>query len=126
VPIISSAPTIRRNGEVKKKKMPKYLSLWKVNTSLISLDPTARLKNFEAQAHAIDSAIKSGAIKEFGFFNVESGYAVIETPTREEAMNLAALFYPYVQNDPHEIIPWENAKKVMSSAYEMQVKLATG
>ena len=102
--------------------MPRYLSIWKVNSSLVPQDPVARLKSFEAQAKAIDSALKAGAIKEFGFFDVETGYAMLETPTRADAMNIGALFYPYVINEPHEIISWEQAKKSISSAYAMQAK----
>jgi hypothetical protein len=104
--------------------MPRYLSLWKVNTSLVPQDPAARLKMFEAQAEGIDAMLKGRAVKDFGFFDLERGYALIESSTREEAMHIAALFYPYVLNEPHEIVEWEQAKKAISSAYAMQVQQA--
>lgn len=81
-----------------------------------------RVKNFEAQAQAIDSLLKAGAIKELGFFDVETGYTIVEAASRADAMKVGALFYPNVLNEPHEIIPWEEAKKVISSAYSAQAQ----
>lgn len=103
--------------------MPRYLSLWKVDSTRIPADPKERVKLFEMQSHAIDAALKSGGpIKEFGFFTADSGYTILETSSRAEAMGIAALFYPEVHNEPFEVIPWEEAKKAIGDAYSAQAQ----
>jgi hypothetical protein len=74
------------------------------------------------QIGAIDSLLKNGAIVEFGFFEPDSGYVVIEASSRTDALSIGALFYPNVQTQTFEVVSWEKGKNAVREAYSMQAQ----
>jgi len=93
--------------------MTKYLTIWRANPSAPwPLDPAAATQGFEMAWAAVDEALKSGLILEFGCFpNALSGYAISSGEAKDVFMRAFAN-HPWFQYEVHEIIDYETGKTI--------------
>jgi hypothetical protein len=61
---------------------------------------------------AIDNIVKAGEVLEHGYFpDGKSGY-IITTGEPEDEFRRAFSFYPWVEREVHEIVPYETGKEI--------------
>ena len=104
--------------------MGKYLIYWrKVETAPWPTDPTEALKLNEMMWAAMDNKIKSGEVKEIGWFvDGTSGYVIAEGDSTD-ALRSAAMFGPFIEwADSEEIVPWETGKEVFRGVMKAQAE----
>ena len=94
--------------------MGKYLVLWHRVSTAIPTDPEEHSKISKMIATSLDNWIKKGEIKEHGhFLDGASGYTIWEVEA-EELLKNYTLFYPYYENEVHEIIPFKKSKEIVT------------
>jgi hypothetical protein len=95
------------------KDMAKFLILWRVNPMATPPDTVERVKVNEMLWAMIDNMMKTGEIREEGFFlNGTSGYILVEGEPAD-VFKVAASFRPFVDSEVHEILPYETGKEVV-------------
>ena len=99
--------------------MATYMVLWKANPTAWPTDPKQTLQIIETVSGGADMLIKSGAIKELGWFSAESGYGIIEAPSKDVVIGIAQPFFPLYTNEIHEIVPWEAGVQAMVNSARM-------
>jgi hypothetical protein len=77
---------------------------------------------FEKMFAAMDNLIKTGEVQEFGFFpNATSGYAITSGGSKGQFRG-AFSFYPFVDIEVHEIVPYETGKEVIRGVLKAQAE----
>jgi hypothetical protein len=85
-------------------------------------DPAEALQVQEMMFAAIDKALKEGELREFGCFpNGRSGCAT-DTGEAKDEFARAFSFYPFIEIDVQEIVPWETAKETMRGIMKAQAE----
>jgi len=76
-------------------------------------DPTEVAKLNEMMFAALDNLLQKGEMQEFGFFQgATSGYTIGGGESKD-AFRRAYSFYPFIEVEVHEIVPYETGKEVM-------------
>lgn len=60
-----------------------------------------------------DYLLKTGALKEVGWFTPQEGFAIFEADSKEKVLAMVQPYFPYYSQEIHEIVPWEKAKEAM-------------
>ena len=99
--------------------MARYLVLWRRNPlAPWPKDPVESAKLNEKLWMGIDSLIKKGIIKEFGYFmDGMSGYSIGEGDS-VETLEKVSMFSPFIECKVQEIIPYESAKATLRAVRE--------
>jgi hypothetical protein len=80
------------------------------------------MQRFEMMSAAVDEALKSGLILEFGYFpNAQSGCAIYSGEAKDVFMRAFAS-YPWLQYEVHEIIDYETGKAIARQVRKAQVE----
>jgi hypothetical protein len=97
------------------------LVLWRQNPSAQwPEDPVDIAKLRENMWTGIDNLIKSGDIKEFGFFlDGISGYAIGNKDSATAFKNVN-MFLPYYTSEIHEIMPYERGREILNALWKAQ------
>ena len=94
--------------------MARFLVLW--HTSPVApwpMNPDEYLKLEERMWAGMDNLMRQGMVKEFGYFaDGRSGYSIGEGQTAD-VYRTVHMFMPWVEFDVHEIIPYEDGKKIV-------------
>ena len=101
--------------------MPRYITIWKLNLVTLPPDLKAQAKVWEAAFAALDGELKKGTLKEFGFFDAYSGYAISEGTSAEEFQSSVSWF-PGVAMETHEAIPYEKGKQIVRAVYKARLE----
>jgi hypothetical protein len=103
--------------------MAKFLALWHFNpNSPMPTDSTEMVKAADMMWAATDYLLKTGELLEFGFFpNGRSGYA-IGTGEAKDEFRRAFSFYPFVEGEVYEMIPYETGKEIMMGVIKAQAE----
>jgi hypothetical protein len=100
-------------------QIARFLILWhRNNVAPWPKDFKEATKLTEMQWAGIDKLMKTGEIKEFGWFlDGKSGYAIGEgEPTT--ALRDVNMFIPFQEFEIQEIIPWEKGKAAVREAWK--------
>ena len=104
--------------------MAKYLNLWRKNPMAPwPTDPAEAAKLNEMLWAAVDNSMKTGEIKEFGFFlDGTSGYTIVEGEPAD-ALKGSASFCPFVEHvEMLEIVPYETEKEILRGVMKAKVE----
>lgn len=93
--------------------MPRYMVLYKANPSVWPTDPKQALAVWEGTIAGGDHLLKTGALKEVGWFTPQEGYAIFESDSKEKVLGMVQPFFPYYDQDIREIVSWEKAKEAL-------------
>jgi hypothetical protein len=97
--------------------MASYLILWSANPAAWPSDPKQSLAVWEGAAAGGDQLVRSGALRELGWFSAEQGYAIADAESKDAVLGMVQPFFPMFTQEIREIIPWENGKQaILSSA----------
>jgi hypothetical protein len=92
--------------------MAKFMTIWRPNPAAQwPIDPTEMWQLNEMTFAAMDEALKSGQVLEFGWFPSNSGYAISSGEAKDVFMRTFAN-YPWFQCEVHEIIDYETGKEI--------------
>jgi hypothetical protein len=62
---------------------------------------------------AMDNMLQTGEVQEFGFFSgATSGYVIAGGESKDE-LRRSHSFYPFIESEVHEIVPYETGKEVV-------------
>jgi hypothetical protein len=102
--------------------MPRFLSLWHVNPSAPwPTDPSKLLEMEEMMWTMMDGLKKKGEIEEWGVFqDPHAGYIIGKGESADMLRN-GSMFYPYIVNETHEIIPQEKEKEIIRAIRKAQI-----
>jgi hypothetical protein len=105
------------------KEMAKFLSLWRISPSAPwPRDPAESEKLNEMIWAAIDSWLKTGEMLEFGFFlDGASGYAIGTGESKDE-FRRAMSFWPFIEMEEYETIPYDTGREVMEELMKAQAE----
>ena len=93
--------------------MPRYMVLYRANPSVWPTDPKQALAVLEGAIAGGDQLLKTGALKEAGWFTSQEGYGIFEADTKEKVLGMVQPFFPYYSQDIHEIVSWDKAKAAL-------------
>ena len=101
--------------------MARFLILWRRNpVAPWPMDPAEYLRMQEKVWAGLDTLMKAGLIKEFGYFaDGRSGYSIGEGEITDAFRSVSA-FLPFYEADVHEIISYEKGKETIRDACELQ------
>lgn len=100
--------------------MAKYLGIWRINGTALPSDPAKQMQGIEMILGQIETALKEGQIEEFGFFlNGSSGYAIVNGETAD-AFGAAISFFPWMESEVHEMVPFETGKEITKQVIKYQ------
>jgi hypothetical protein len=91
--------------------MPKYMILFKSNTSAWLSDPKQVLAIWEGTIAGSDRRFKEGQLKEVGWFTNTEGYAIVESDSKDKVLEVVNHFFPFFSQEIHEIVPWEGPRR---------------
>ena len=93
--------------------MAKFLNLWSFNpTAPWPTDPVETLKLSDMMYAELDKLLQTGELQEFGFFlDGTSGYAIAGGESKDTFKRVYS-FYPFIESEVHEIVPYETGKEV--------------
>jgi len=94
-------------------RVPRYLVLYRANPSVWPTDAKKALAVWEGTIAGGDHLLKTGALKEVGWFTPQEGYAIFESDSKEKVLGMVQPFFPYYDQDIREIVSWENAKEAL-------------
>jgi hypothetical protein len=109
------APSITFKITAKEVKgMAKYLNLWRMNPMAPSpTDPADVVKLYEMHFAAVDNWLKTGDVKEFGFFlDGRSGYVIAEGDSKG-IFRRTFSFYPFIESEVQEMVPYETGEEII-------------
>jgi hypothetical protein len=117
--VVTTAAANAKGG----KKMAKTLNVWHYNMSAPwPTDPVEMAKLSEMLFAAIDNALKTGKLLEFGYFpDGTSGYGIGSGETKDQFGRLSD-FFPWVISEVHEMIPHETGKEVLRGAIKARAE----
>ncbi len=102
--------------------MAKFLGIWRINGTALPADPAEQAQAIEMVLAQIDDALKSGQMTEFGFFpSGSSGYAILNGETTD-AFGAAISFFPWMESEVHEMIPYETGKAITKEVLKYQME----
>ena len=93
--------------------MPRYMVLFQANPSVWPTDPKQALAALEGATGGGDHLLKTGAIKELGWFTPQEGYAIFEADSKASVLGMVQGFFPYYTQDVREVAPWEAGKQAI-------------
>ena len=93
--------------------------LYKANASAWPTDRKQILAITEGVVAGADQLIKTGAVKEIGWFTTEAGYAILEANSKEAVLQTVAPYFPLYSQDIQEIVSWEKGKEALLAAARM-------
>ncbi|MGZ4864680.1 MAG: hypothetical protein ACXV5H_07270 [Halobacteriota archaeon] len=101
--------------------MAKFLGLWRFNPSAPwPTDPTQAAAMYEMLFAAMDKMHETGEITEFGFFpDATSGYAISSSDLKTQ-FGHSVSFYPFIDIEVHEIVPYDAGKEVVRGVVKAQ------
>ena|SRR5918999_6440410 len=100
-------------------QMPKYMILFKANTSAWPSDSKQILAIWEGAIAGSERLFKEGQLKEVGWFTNTEGYAIVESDSKDKVLELVNHFFPFFSQEIHEIVPWERAKEALLNSARM-------
>lgn len=105
--------------------MGKFLILWCTNSAAPFPKESKEYKKFmEHIWMSIDARVKSGMLKDYGFFlESKAGYAIAEG-TSEQVFKYVSMFAPYWTSTVHEIISYEKGKEILKQAMTGAIECA--
>jgi hypothetical protein len=105
------------------KEMARFLNVWHYNESAPwPTDPVEMAKVGEMMIAAIDKALKTGDLLEFGFFpDGAGGYAISEREAKDQLGGVAA-FWPWCVATAWEMIPFEIGKEIYKGVWKAQTE----
>ncbi len=92
--------------------MSRYMILFRANLFAWPTDPKGLLALTEKVAAGGDYQLKTGQLKEIGWFSNTEGYAIAEG-SMEKAIELAYSYNPYYSQEIREMVPWEKGKEAL-------------
>ncbi len=102
--------------------MTKFLGIWLINGTALPPDPSQQAQGIQMIFGQIDAALKEGQIEEFGFFpNGSSGYAILSGETKD-AFGAAISFFPWLESEVHEMVPYETGKQMTLEVLKYQME----
>ncbi len=102
--------------------MAKFLGIWRINGTALPSDPAEQVQAIEMVLGQIDTALKEGHLQEFGFFpKGSSGYAILSGETTD-AFGAAISFFPWMESEIHEMIPYETGKEITKEVLKYQME----
>jgi hypothetical protein len=102
--------------------MTKFLNIWRMNGAALPTDPAAQAQGIEMMFAAMDEALKGGQI-EFGFFpDGASGYAIVSGDAKD-IFRSAISWFPWIESDINEIVPYETGKAVTKEVLKTQMEM---
>ncbi len=102
--------------------MAKFLGIWRINGTALPPDPAEQAKGIEMIFGQIDTALKEGQLQEFGFFpSGSSGYAILSGDATD-AFGAAISFFPWLESEVHEMIPYETGKEMTKEVLKYQME----
>jgi hypothetical protein len=105
------------------KEMAKFLSVWHMNPSAPwPIDPAEAANLNEMMFATVDNLLREGKMLEFGFFpDGKSGYVLSDGETKD-VFSGAMSFYPFVESEVYEMIPYETGKEIMRGLLKAQAE----
>ncbi len=98
--------------------MPKYLVLWEVDPSMVSVDPKERGALWVGMTDSVKQDIKEGKMSDWGCFVGEtSGYSVGEQSEVDLAKDLQR-FYPFLTFKVFQVMSIDQIAEVAKSLTE--------
>jgi hypothetical protein len=105
------------------KEMAKFLNVWHYNMSAPwPTDPIEMAKLTEMLFAAIDNALKTGKLLEFGYFPDGMGGYAISNGEAKDSLGRVSGFFPWVIPEVHEMIPHETGKEVLRGVMKAQAE----
>jgi len=103
--------------------MAKFLNVWHYNLNAPwPTNPVEMAKLVEVCLVAIDNALKTGDLLEFGYFpDGTGGYAISEREAKDQLSSMTA-FWPWVVSTAQEMIPQEIVKDVLRGVWKAQAE----
>ncbi len=93
-----------------------------MNGTALPADPAEQTQAIEMMFAQLDSALKEGQLEEFGFFpSGSSGYAIMNGETTD-AFGGAISFFPWIEIEVHEMIPYETGKAITKEVLKYQME----
>lgn len=93
--------------------MARYMVLYRANPSVWPTDPKQALAVIEGAIAGGDELLKTGALKEVGWFTPQEGYGIFEVDSKEKLLGMIQGFFPYYSQDIQEIVAWDKAKEAL-------------
>src|SRR5262245_55131471 len=101
----------------KEQLVPAYMVLWKANANAWPAEPKQILSVLEGATAGADMLLKSGTLRELGWFTAEEGYAIMEADSKVAVLAMVQPFFPFYSPDIREIVSWDAGKSaVLESA----------
>ncbi len=94
-------------------EMPKYMVLYHANPSAWPSDPKQLLTIWEGVAAGADNHLKTGVLKEVGWFTNVDGYGIFEAESKDKVVEMVTPFFPLFSQEIHEIVPYEKGKEAI-------------
>lgn len=95
--------------------MGKYLMLWKLNRSLLPIDPHERGQGFAALMAFVAQDIEVGLTKDWGCFVGEgNGYCVVEG-SEVDISKMIQQYSPYCEFSTHPVASFDQMTEVIRS-----------
>ena len=103
--------------------MAKFLVLWRFNPSALwPTDPTGMVMGMEMMFALVDNNLQKSETLEFGYFpDGKSGYAII-TGEAKDVFARTFAFYPWLEADVHEMVPYETGKEIARGVLKAQAE----
>ena len=104
-------------------EVARFLNVWHFNESAPwPTDPVEKAKVGEIMLAAIGKALETGDLLEFGYFpDGRGGYAISEREAKDQLGSCAA-FWPWIEADVREMIPYEVGKEALRGVWKAQAK----
>ena len=97
--------------------MARYLVLFSANPAVWPTDPKQALAVLEGATAGGDHLLRSGGVKELGWFTAQNGYALFEADSKDKVLGMVQPFFPFYEQDIREIVSWEQGKQaILASA----------
>jgi hypothetical protein len=103
--------------------MAKWLNIWRYSpTAPWPTDPVEMTKLSEMMFAMLDSALKQGALLEFGYFpDGTGGYAISEGEAKDQLRRVTS-YAPWIIAETHEMIPYETGKEIVRGVWKAQAE----
>jgi len=105
------------------KDMAKYLNLWRHSpTAPWPTDPVEAAKVLEMLFAGVENLIKTGEVKEFGYFlDGTSGYIIMEGESKD-MFRCSVSFSTFIEFELQEIVPYETGKEIARGVLKAQAE----
>lgn len=105
--------------------MGKFLILWCTNLAAPFPKESKEYRKFMDHIWmSIDKRVKSGMLKDYGFFlESKAGYAIAEGSS-EQVFKYVSMYAPYCTSTVHEIMSYEKGKEILREAMTSAIECA--